>query len=441
MKRKLLSTLLCAAMVASLVAGCGTKQEAEVEQPTTEEAVEKVAEEAASETAETVEINYRTFRVDDVNVMETLIEKFEKENPGITVNYSAEADEVTYYQKLNADVLSGTDVDVFDVHMDLNYYSFLNNGYLADLSDLSFNANYDASAASMTSADGKNYGYLVCTSAIPVMYNKTIFEENGWSVPGTYEELVTLVNASKEAGFGGISYCGATVAGEWMAKIAMTGNLGTEGYKAWLEGVDNGSVTSVEDDAAAALEYLAKINADELLYDGSESLGYDQSIALFAQGLSSMLIMGSWDLANLETTYADVEVGIFAIPVTEGAAPTYCEPNQVTAVLATSEKVDAAKKFLDFLATPENVVIYQEFAQTIPTIAGGNVDSVAGNMIAELMEEHPMAVLPVINDAHSDIWNPIINNMTSELLFGSGDTAACFAQFNQLLTEANLAAE
>lgn len=436
MKRKLLSAFLCAAMTASLVIGCGGNEETalEAEEQVTEEAVEEVA-------AESVEINYRTFRVDDIGVMETLIDKFESENPGITVNYSAEADEVTYYQKLNADVLSGTDVDVFDVHMDLNYYSFLKNGYLADLSDLSFNENYDASAASMTSADGKNYGYLVCTSAIPVMYNKTIFEQNGWSVPETYEDLVTLVNASKEAGFGGISYCGATVAGEWMAKIAMTGNLGTEGYKAWLEGIDNGSITSIEGDAAAALEYLAKINADKLLYDGSESLGYDQSIALFAQGLSSMLIMGSWDLANLETTYADIDVGIFAIPVTEGTAPTYCEPNQVTVVFAPSEKVDAAKKFLDFLATPENVIIYQEFAQTIPTIAGGNVDSVAGNMVSELMAEHPMAVLPVINDAHSDIWNPIINNMTSDLLFGSGDTAASFAQVNQLLTEANLAAE
>lgn len=436
MKRKLLSAFLCAAMTASLVIGCGGNEETapEAEEQVTEEAVEEAA-------AESVEINYRTFRVDDIGVMETLIDKFESENPGITVNYSAEADEVTYYQKLNADVLSGTDVDVFDVHMDLNYYSFLKNGYLADLSDLSFNENYDASAASMTSADGKNYGYLVCTSAIPVMYNKTIFEQNGWSVPETYEDLVTLVNASKEAGFGGISYCGATVAGEWMAKIAMTGNLGTEGYKAWLEGIDNGSITSIEGDAAAALEYLAKINADKLLYDGSESLGYDQSIALFAQGLSSMLIMGSWDLANLETTYADIDVGIFAIPVTEGTAPTYCEPNQVTVVFAPSEKVDAAKKFLDFLATPENVIIYQEFAQTIPTIAGGNVDSVAGNMVSELMAEHPMAVLPVINDAHSDIWNPIINNMTSDLLFGSGDTAASFAQVNQLLTEANLAAE
>lgn len=433
MKKKLLSVLLCTAMVASLVVGCGASEE-----KTTEQEANSATEDMSEET---VEINYRTFRVDDVDVMETLIAKFEDENSGIKVNYSAESDEVTYYQKLNADVLSGSDVDVFDVHMDLNYYSFLNNGYLADLSDLSFNENYDASAASMTSADGKNFGYLVCTSAIPVMYNKAVFAENGWNVPETYEELVSLVNSSKEAGFGGISYCGATVAGEWMAKIAMVENLGTDAYRIFLEGVDNGSVTSINEKSAEAYGYLAKINEDGLLYDGSESLGYDQSIALFAQGLSSMLIMGSWDLANLETTYADIEVGIFALPITNGTAPTYCEPNQVTAVLATSEKIDAAKKFVDFLATPENVIIYQEFAQTIPTIAGGNVDSVAGNMVTDLMADHPMAILPVINDANSDIWNPIINNMTADLLFGSGDTTTNFEQVSNLLTEANLAAE
>ena len=44
MKKKLLSALLCVAMVASLVVGCGAKEEAPA---ATEEATEEVAEEAA----------------------------------------------------------------------------------------------------------------------------------------------------------------------------------------------------------------------------------------------------------------------------------------------------------------------------------------------------------------------------------------------------------
>lgn len=446
--KKLFSILLILALSISILAGCGFPQESSTSQPEASAPQESSGEktpEAAPEKSpevpqdESVTINFRTFRVDDAEVMNKLVEKFQSENPGITVNYTAEADEATYYQKLQADLLSGSDVDVFDVHMRKEYYTYLNNGYLADLSGLSFNANYDAGAMALTAVDGINYGYLNCVSAIPVMYNKEIFAENGWNVPETYEELVALVNASREAGFGGISYCGATVAGEWMAKIVMTDNLGTDGYAAWMAGIDNGSITSVEGDAANALEYMARINADKVLFDNPEAMTYDQSISLFAQGVASMLIMGSWDLANLDTTYADIDVGIFALPVTNGTAPTYCESNQVTCVYAGSEKADAAKKFVDFLAAPENVVIYQEVAKTIPTIAGGAVDSEAGNLVSELLAEHPMVVLPVINAEHSDVWSSIISNMNADLLYGSGDTDAAFAQVEQLLTEANLA--
>ena len=446
--KKLFSILLILALSISILAGCGSPQESSTSQPEAsapqESSGEKTPEAAPEESPEvaqdeSVTINFRTFRVDDAEVMNKLVEKFQSENPGITVNYTAEADEATYYQKLQADLLSGSDVDVFDVHMRKEYYTYLNNGYLADLSGLSFNANYDAGAMALTAVDGINYGYLNCVSAIPVMYNKEIFAENGWNVPETYEELVALVNASREAGFGGISYCGATVAGEWMAKIVMTDNLGTDGYAAWMTGIDNGSITSVEGDAANALEYMARINADKVLFDNPEAMTYDQSISLFAQGVASMLIMGSWDLANLDTTYADIDVGIFALPVTNGTAPTYCESNQVTCVYAGSEKADAAKKFVDFLAAPENVVIYQEVAKTIPTIAGGAVDSEAGNLVSELLAEHPMVVLPVINAEHSDVWSSIISNMNADLLYGSGDTDAAFAQVEQLLTEANLA--
>ena len=57
MKKKLLSALLCVAMVASLVVGCGAKEEAPAaEAPAaTEEAAEEVAEEAVEEATEEIE--------------------------------------------------------------------------------------------------------------------------------------------------------------------------------------------------------------------------------------------------------------------------------------------------------------------------------------------------------------------------------------------------
>ena len=60
MKKKLLSALLCAAMVASLVVGCGSKEEAAVEEPAATEEAAPVEEEAeVVEEAEAVEYELR----------------------------------------------------------------------------------------------------------------------------------------------------------------------------------------------------------------------------------------------------------------------------------------------------------------------------------------------------------------------------------------------
>ena len=62
MKKKLLSALLCAAMVASLVVGCGSKEEAAVEEPAATEEAAPVEEEAevVEEAEEEDEENYET---------------------------------------------------------------------------------------------------------------------------------------------------------------------------------------------------------------------------------------------------------------------------------------------------------------------------------------------------------------------------------------------
>lgn len=61
MKKKLLSVLLCAAMVASLAAGCGAKEEPAAEEPAvTEEAAAPAEEEAEAPAEEADEENYET---------------------------------------------------------------------------------------------------------------------------------------------------------------------------------------------------------------------------------------------------------------------------------------------------------------------------------------------------------------------------------------------
>lgn len=73
--------------------------------------------------------------------------------------------------------------------------------YLLDLSVESFVGNYYLTALdSCVGADERLY-YLPGTSDIyGVVYDRTLFEENGWKVPQSYSEFVELINAINNSG-------------------------------------------------------------------------------------------------------------------------------------------------------------------------------------------------------------------------------------------------
>lgn len=78
-------------------------------------------------------------------------------------------------------------------------------GLLMDLSTQPFPAQYNADALQM---DDEGHIYLLpgplnfnCN-----IYNKTLFDENGWSIPASYEELLTLCAAIGESGIRAYQY-------------------------------------------------------------------------------------------------------------------------------------------------------------------------------------------------------------------------------------------
>lgn len=71
---------------------------------------------------------------------------------------------------------------------------------LLDLSALSFTTRYNVSMLDSISKDGKLY-YLPGPAQVRgIVYNKTLFEENGWEVPTTYDEFLTLCQTIEATG-------------------------------------------------------------------------------------------------------------------------------------------------------------------------------------------------------------------------------------------------
>lgn len=443
-KKPLFKTMMLMTVAATVVlAGCSNSNNNAKSDNTSGSAANNTASGNTNDTKEAsqdpVTIKYSTFRPEDETAMKALIAKFEGANPLIKVDYETQKDAAAYYQTLKANVLAGDSVDVFDMHPSSDFVNFVNEGYLADLSDLSFNANYSDSAQKVSGRDGKNYGYLTSVNMIMLFYNKQILQDNGVAVPTDYSSLVQSVNALKAKGLGGIAYPGADVGGVWLGHALMNESAGSDDYAALLGGIDKGEKTTIKDDAGIyqGLKSLAQVNKDKLLYDNSASVKYPQTLQLFAQKKAPFMMMGTWTFGTADTDFPGIDYGILPFPTLDKADTAYAEPAQITVAFAKSKHLEQAKAFIDFLAQPENASAFTSQIKQTSTIKGVKADFAGADLLAAQMEKG-MVVLPVVTATHTDKWETQKNDMLKNILFKSGDADKEIASYEKYLGKLDL---
>lgn len=388
---------------------------------------------------EPVTITYSTFRAEDEVIFNQLIEKFQQENPGITVKFESNKDGGAYYQTLKANLSSGQAPDVFDIHPNTDYTTFAKEGIIADLSDQPFVTNYQDGPKALTTIDGKIYGFNHAVNLICVIYNKEIFKKHNVDVPKDWNDFVSIVNKLKAGGEGGIAYAGGDVKTVWLFNAIANELMNPADYKAFTEGIDNGSVTTIKDNAKiyTALKTLSEYNKQGLLYTNSDGVKYPQSLSLFAQGKSPMVIIGTWTFGTKDTDYPGIDVGIFPIPTLEGTQVGYAEPAQISVVNAKSKHIEAAKKWVNFLGSPENAAIYVNQAKMTTTVKGVEANFDGADILGVEMKKQ-VNVFPIIGTQNVDSYQADYDAMKDNILFKGEDVDEEIAKFEKLLQKANL---
>lgn len=74
------------------------------------------------------------------------------------------------------------------------------NNFLYDLSGEDFTSRYNLSSLDSMNINGKLYQIPVSNTVVGIAYNKTLFAEHGWQVPGTLDEFYTLCDTIQAAG-------------------------------------------------------------------------------------------------------------------------------------------------------------------------------------------------------------------------------------------------
>ena len=215
MKKKLLSALLCVAMVASLVVGCGSKPaEAPAEDAATEDvATEEVVEEATTIQVAAIETAYGADMWKEVTAAFTAETGIEVE---LITNQQLEA-------VISPNMQAGNFPDVIHLatgRADALTEQFIKENLIADITDVlsmtvpgedklvsdKIAGGFTETSLTNPYGDGKTYLAPMFYSPCGLFYNAGLLEEKGWTVPTTWDEMWELGDKAAAEGISLFTY-------------------------------------------------------------------------------------------------------------------------------------------------------------------------------------------------------------------------------------------
>ncbi|HEX5728717.1 ABC transporter substrate-binding protein [Microbacterium sp.] len=153
-----------------------------------------------------------------------------------------------------------------------------------------------------------------------IFYNKAIFEENGWAVPETWDDLLTVAAEAKAAGLTAFAASGEQ---GWPLTRLVSGYLfRTLGADA-LQKVADGDAKLTDPEYVEAAQAIADLGAQGYFGANVASLDYDAASNEFLTGKAAMIYMGSWLLGNINSDANQIgadNVGFMPFPAVEGGA-------------------------------------------------------------------------------------------------------------------------
>ena len=339
-----------------------------------------------------------TWRQYDKAYYEELERRFEEKYDWIDVQLQITANSSAYYSNVQADITDGTAPDVMDMHR-ANMRDYARDGVLAPQTNFDYMEKYSKVAQGTSVIDGENYGFMLGYNYYGLIYNTDIFEKVGLAIPKTPEELVSVVNKLKDAGYGGIAYPAATNNSKFATNIVSI----CVGNDAGLElGIDDGSITDITtvDGVEEAFETIKYYVDNNIFYNAYEGISYEAAVTLFAQEKAPIMYGGTYMLGEAEQTYPDINFGYFAIPTYSGNSLNPSEPSQHACISASSKNLGAAKLWVEFLALPENSEYFCSNSKIISTIEGVTSDDEVMQMIKNSSEGFVLETPDTENSAY-----------------------------------------
>lgn len=389
MKRKLLSVLLSAAMICSLLVGCGGSPSASGSDSSASNGASGSGDAAASGGVQ--EITWMFW--DDLNATEDLIslgykdvvDRFNKDYEGVYHVTPVTTNLEEYYTKLNALVASDQTPDVFIVSPGPNLTVYVEPGITADLTSYlkqdgwldTFNGG--EGAFSQQTYNGKIYAVPLNIAAACVFYNTEMFEKAGiTTMPTDWNGMLDACQKLKDAGYTPLTISAGTA---WCLSMLA-------GYLCDAEGVDLAALNAgtahwTDANVVAAANKMLEISQ----YFQPTAVGdtNDVATANFYNEEAAMLIQGSWAIGQINGANPAFEekCGVFAFPGTNGRV---IAKSDSLAMSAKTKYPEAAIAFMKYFTDDTAQKYTAEKGGKIPVTTVEYDASAAPAQLAYVME-------------------------------------------------------
>lgn len=261
--------------------------------------------------------------------------------------------------------------DIVGIGGDMNYSNFLDADLFEDISDIEIIDEINPAYMKMEKElellpkDG-TYALPYAANAAGILYNKDMFEENGWEIPETWSEFIALCDEIKKTGTDPL-YLGYkdtwTCLAPWNALAV---GLAPSNV---CSSVNAGKTTF-------AAEYAEVAEKIKVLLDYAEpnpyAYSYNDACTAFARGQAAMYPIGSYAVPQILSVNTDMNIDSFTFPANENEQDNVLNSgiDLHFCVMKNTKHKDAVYEVLRFLFADETVQIYLDDQGGIPCKQG-----------------------------------------------------------------------
>ena len=315
-----------------------------------------------------VHITMIQYKPEAVKAFEKIEERFNAAHDDIYLDIESPNEAMTV---LKTRLIREDYPDIVGIGGDINYSNFLDAELFADISDLDVVSDIKPAYLQIDKdlefipQEGV-YALPYAANAAGILYNKDMFDENGWEIPQTWSEFTELCETIKATGTNPL-YFGYKDTWTCLAP-----------WNALSVGLAPSDVCSRVNsgDTTFKAEYAEVAEKIKVLLDYAEpnpyAYSYNDACTAFARGESAMYPIGSYAVPQILSVNPDMNIDSFPFPANENEADNVLNSgiDLQFSVMKESKNKEAAYEVLRFLLEDETVQIYLDDQGGVPCKEG-----------------------------------------------------------------------